>query len=75
MLYAGENVYATYYCATYKNQCEDFARTGFMAQEPLGDDCEAGFVSWLPPFEEGLPECPACGGPSGVVGLLEPTEH
>src|SRR5436305_2090179 len=57
---------ARYGCVTFRQQCETLRATGVEADEPLGDDCEAGFIDGLPPMIWELPECPGCGGPAEV---------
>jgi hypothetical protein len=65
---------ATFGCVTYREQCEVFQATGVEADEPLGDNCEHGFVSFLPFLWDELEPCPGCGGPSELLELLEPAQ-
>jgi hypothetical protein len=46
--------YATYGCKTLRDQAEAFTR-GIVVENPLGDDCEAGFVDESEPLWETCP--------------------
>lgn len=68
----GSDVYATFGCTTYRVQCETFQAAGVEAEEPLGDDCEAGFVHFLPEWGYELVPCLGCGGPSELLEVFAP---
>ena len=69
---AGEDVYATFGCQTWRKHCADWASGLVDTNESLDEACGNGFVHFLPDFGDELVPCLVCGGPSELLEVFTP---